>query len=188
MDVGSVSDWIGLVGGATAFWFGYQQYVDAQAWKRAEFLAAEMKAFFADANVARALIFIDYSEIRLDAAGQPSRQGAMFNDVILIRSLAIHTEFENGIESFSQEEMIARNAWDAFFSGLERFSHYVSTGLISTKDLSPYLEYWITKVAVVDPNWKPQPFFVAVHRFVDGYNYTGVRSLFNEFGAPPLVS
>jgi len=29
---------------------------------------------------------------------------------------------------------------------------------------------------------------VAVHRFVDGYNYTGVRSLFNEFGAPPLVS
>ncbi len=184
MDVGSVSDWVGLTGGALAFWFGYRQYVEAQAWKRAEFLAAEMKAFFSDANVARALIFIDYSKIRLDGAGQPSTEGTVFDDGILIRSLAIHTEFEDGIERFSQEEMIARNAWDAFFSGLERFSHYVATGLISTKDLSPYLDYWITRVAVEDPRWKPQQFFVSVHRFVDKYNYTGVKSLFNEVEAP----
>jgi hypothetical protein len=44
----SFSNWIEilkLLGAAAAFWIGLNQYRKSEAWKRLEFVAAEMKAF-----------------------------------------------------------------------------------------------------------------------------------------------
>jgi len=42
---------VGLVGAGVAFFFGLRQYRRSEQWKRAEFVTAEMKEFFAGAKV-----------------------------------------------------------------------------------------------------------------------------------------
>jgi len=176
--------WIGVAAAVAAFVVGLWQYRTAQQWKRAEFVAAEMKAFFADAQVATALILIDYSEIKLDPSGRISKTGRRFDDAMVISALAVHTKFAGEIEKFGEEEMQARLAFDALLTGLERFDHYVRAGLIEIDDLKVYLDYWIDKMGNPAKGWKAAAFYDALADFVNGYGYSGVAHLFLAFQAP----
>jgi hypothetical protein len=181
---GDVPTWIGLIGAFVAFRAGLNQYRTAQQWKRAEFVAAEMKAFFADSQIAIALILVDYSPIRLDHEGRLSKAGWVFDDDKLISSLAIHTQFADDIERFEDDEMLARLAFDSLLTGLERFDHYLRTRLIDLEDLKVYLDYWIDKMGNPSKEWKKPEFYDAFAAFVRAYGYRGVEHLFVEFGVP----
>lgn len=188
---GDLPTWIGLLGAGAAFSIGLSQYRTAQRWKRAEFMAAEVKAFMSEPCVATALLLIDYSEIAL---GRDGRRASATGDLLvvkdetLVRALAIHTAFAGDIESFSEEEMLAREAFDAFFTGLERFEHYLETDLVSADDVRVHLQYWIDKVGNPESGWKPPAFYQAVHAFLNGYEYRGVIHLFQRFGIQPVQS
>ena len=55
-------EWISLAGvlaACAAFANGLWQYAKAQRWERAEFVAAEIKAFESDDLVAKALLMLD---------------------------------------------------------------------------------------------------------------------------------
>jgi len=57
------SNWIEILkilGAAAAFWIGLSQYRKSEAWKRLEFVAAEMKAFYDDATVKLAMGMLDW--------------------------------------------------------------------------------------------------------------------------------
>jgi hypothetical protein len=54
-----------LLGASIAFGVGLFQYRRAQRWKRAEFLANEMKEFFATPRVQKALLLIDWGRRRV---------------------------------------------------------------------------------------------------------------------------
>jgi hypothetical protein len=183
MDAAAVNypEWIGLIGAFVAFTIGLRHYSVAQAWKRAEFMAAEAKAFFDDPKVATALLLIDYSVIRLNQQGVPSPKGAVFDDDILVRALALHTEFVDETERLCQQELQAREAFDSLFAGLERFDHYLQTKLIRIDDLQVHLGYWIDKLANSNSEWKKREFYAAVHQFVHLYGYHGVQHLFAAF-------
>src|SRR5712691_11440775 len=56
----------GLLGTGAALIFGYLQYQKADRWKRAEFLAKEMKDFFGDPDVQNVLLMIDWSPRRVN--------------------------------------------------------------------------------------------------------------------------
>jgi len=185
MDWGDVPSWLGVAGAAGAFGIGLWQYVTAQAWKRAEFVSAEMKAFFGDPQVATALTLIDYSVIRLNQDGKLSKTGWEFNDAKLVDSLAVHTKFVNEIEKFSDDEFLARMAFDALLTGLERFDHYLQANLITLDNLKIYLAYWIDKMGNPSSGWKEPPFYVALHGFVRAYEYRGVQHLFTLFTISP---
>src|SRR5262245_42742493 len=117
VEAGAFPGWIGLVSAVIVFGAGLWQYRAAQAWKRAEFLAIEAKVFFDDPKIATALLLIDYSVIRLNDQGVPSRTGTVFDDDTVARSLALHTEFVDETEHFSTPELQARVAFDALFTG-----------------------------------------------------------------------
>ena len=51
---------VAFLGAAVAFLIGLLQYRKAQRWKRSEWLATEMQAFFADPVVKAALYMIDW--------------------------------------------------------------------------------------------------------------------------------
>src|SRR2546429_1260550 len=57
---------VGSFGTACALVFGYFQYRKADRWKRAEFLAKEMKGFFSDPDVRNVLMMIDWAERRIN--------------------------------------------------------------------------------------------------------------------------
>lgn len=52
---------LALLGASIAFCVGLFQYRKAQRWKRAEFLANEMKDFLANPRVEKALLLIDWT-------------------------------------------------------------------------------------------------------------------------------
>jgi len=57
------SNWIEILkilGAALAFGIGLNQYRKSEAWKRLEFVAAEMKAFYADPAVKLAMGMLDW--------------------------------------------------------------------------------------------------------------------------------
>lgn len=58
----SVIKYGGIAGGLFGFYKSFIEYRNAQKWKKAEFLSKEAKEFFADKNVSRALLFLDYRE------------------------------------------------------------------------------------------------------------------------------
>jgi len=65
---------LGVCGAAVAFVIGLRQYKRAEQWKRAEFIASELKEFFASARVSMALTLIDWGgrNVRLFALQNPN--------------------------------------------------------------------------------------------------------------------
>jgi hypothetical protein len=59
----SFSNWIEILkilGAAAAFWIGLSQYRKSEAWKRLEFVAAEMKVFYDDPAAKLAMGMLDW--------------------------------------------------------------------------------------------------------------------------------
>jgi hypothetical protein len=187
---GDLPTWVGVVGGLLGFAAGLLQYRQAQRWKRAEFAAAEVARFFATPKVQTALLLLDYSSIRLAPNGSrvASRNaGEVYNDNICIQSLQLHTEFKNETETLTFQEMVAREAFDAFLTGLEDMHQFIAAELLSPDDLRPYLSYWLGVMADPRSQWKPQIFYTMMHRFIKGYSYHGVEQLLREILALNLT-
>jgi len=182
--MGSIPDWLTLVGGVVTVLLGVREYRRGEDWKRSEFLAKEVDAFFASPKVATALLLIDYSEINLEPNGRRTTKKTestlTLTDDIVTRGLAIHTDFADGIEQFHGPEMLVREAFDELLTGFERFGHHVKIGLVDADDVSTYLGYWIDKLTNESSGWKPAAFYAAFREFVDAYGYQGARFLFAE--------
>lgn len=180
---GDIPTWVGVFGALIAFGVGLYQYHKAQLWQRSQFVAQQMSAFFADPCIKSALLLLDYSRIRLTSAGTRAKEGEegrVFDDALLIHSLRLHTAFQNEEERFNQSEMLARESFDALFTWLESFDHFLVAGLVTSKDLSPYLRYWLKIMADPKSGWKPPEYYAAVSRFITGYGYHGVRHLIGQ--------
>lgn len=169
----------------SAFCVGLYQYWVAQNWKRTEFVASEVEKFFGDAQVSAALLLLDYNIIRLDEQGKRTRTGGyVYTDDVVTRSLAIHTKNQDEIERFSDEEMVARLAFDALLTWLDRFDHHIDTGLITVADVRIHLRYWVTKLADPRSRWKVAEFYDALYLFAATYEYQGALTLFRRFEIP----
>jgi hypothetical protein len=182
---------LGALGALIVFACGVWQYWQAQQWKRLEFVADQMAKFFSDSQVKTAMRLLDYSRIRLAADGSRaigSDGGTVFDDALCIRSLCLHTDSPDQMEDLPPEEMIAREAFDAFLTRLENLNHFIATKLIKPTDLEPYLSYWLTILADPTKKWKPYEFYVAMHRFITGYGYSGVQDLLEKVGGISLMA
>lgn len=181
----SIVEWLALFGAAVGFGVGLYQNNTAQSWKRTEFVAAEAEKFFNDAKISTALLLIDYNVIRLTPEGKRALKGQaghVYTDDALIKALAVHTKFEDEVEKFSEDEMLAREAFDALLTGLESFDHHIQAGLITMEDVQVYFRYWLPKLSSAESGWKGAEFYVALHAFIDAYEYRGVQRLFRTFG------
>ena len=154
---------LALIGAIVGFLVGLFQYRRAQRWKKAEFLANEMKYFFATPRVQRALILIDWGSRRFQllesgAANTPQTlvtrkmQALGLRPHVLLGPAASDDEvfvIEGTIarKGFTVEEAAIRDCYDAFLDGLEQFSSYVKTSLVDINSLRPYLGYWIAEIA-----------------------------------------
>lgn len=167
---------------------GLRQRKEEQRWKRVEFVAAKIKEFFDQRPVQTAMWLLDYSRLWLmpdgtrPSAGIKAGEGLLIADPVMISSLCDHRTFADDTESFGPDEMVCREAFDAWLTGLETIEQHVQTGLIAVDDLRPYLEYWIDKMASPDSEWKDPEFYVALAKFIEAYGYSGVQRLCVYFG------
>jgi hypothetical protein len=180
---------------------GLYQYRKAQLWKRAEFVAAEMKAFFSDAEVRRATTMIDwgirkinlFSSLNTDQTSWPTvtreMQCRALSPHVLISDVATDTmhpptEVISGAkQGFSLVEAAIRDSYDGLLDGLERFSSYLEAGLLSKDDLEPYLGYWIRDIASDGEDATEKLWTAMLFVYIDFYDFSGVQKLFRLYGS-----
>ncbi len=158
-----------------AFGIGLAQYVRAQQWKRAEFVAHQIRDFENNSLVRRAMKMLDF---RAGSIMVEARE-IKFDDLILTRALP----HEDLIPLTTPDQADIRLAFCDFFDGLERLNHFVEAGLITPAHLNPYLPYWFNRFTT--SAYKSREFMDSIWTFIDGYEYEGVRELASKFGFRP---
>lgn len=189
---------VGLGGTFIAVVIGVRSYLRTEQWKRAEFLAREMKEFFANERVQRALTLIDWGTRNVNLVDGDSAGDVLVTRRMQVRALLPHTlrkvasdpevfstnpkEVDHPDDRrFSPAEAAIRDCYDAFLDGLEAFSSYVKTGLIETDDLRSYLQYWIEDIHAAKKDADDAAWSAALATYIAVYRFDGVLWLFAEF-------
>lgn len=150
------------------------EYTKAQKWKKAEFLAKEMKEFFADVDVKNATLMLDWNEIEIHTNCD---QHFLFTDNLLKEALKHHKE-----RTFPGELATVRQIFDNFLFKLGMFQSYIESNLVSKKDLEPYLKYWIEIIADPQKMRKNDEDIKQLWKFINNYEYEAIVKLFKNFG------
>jgi hypothetical protein len=181
------------------------QYWRNQQWKRAEFLAAEMRAFFTTPRVRNTLAMIDWGGRNIDLYASENRDvktWPLITRNLQLRALLPHPIVNAGVDAertggqdaersdvsggdlrdFTADETAVRDCYDELLDGLERFASYAATGLIRPADLRPYLGYWIDDIASKKGDDLDLAWTCVFLSYVEFYGFTAVQRLFLDFG------
>ena len=188
----------GTIGSVIVFSIGVSTYLRTEKWKRAEFLANEMKEFFTNSRVSKTLFLIDWGsrELQLIEDRSPADARVVVTRTMQTMALRPHTMLErtgsdpevftveDGVTTvgFTQSEAAIRDCYDAFLDGLERFASYVETGLTDVRSLRPYIGYWIDDISSPTENADDAGWCAALLTYISFYRFDGVLNLFDAFG------
>jgi hypothetical protein len=176
-----------VAGGIVAFVVGLWQYRRAQKWKRSEWVAQEMRQFFGDADVRRALLMIDWGKREITFSTDSAPFGTVtyaVSDAMIVKALQHHTLRK---EKFSDEETLIRDTFDRFLDGLERLASFRACRLVSANDLRPYLAYWFNKIRDAEEGNSQRQRLVQLRRYIESYGFRGVQQLFLDYRDDPLL-
>ena len=153
------------------------EYVKAQKWKKAEFLAKEVKEFYANVDVQNALLMLDWNEIEIEIPiGE--QDSFVFNDKMFKSALIPHQIKED----FTSEETKIRLTFDEFLFKFGMFQNYVDSGLIKSEDLRPYFNYFIDLMGDLSQNRKHADCLKQLWIYIVFYNFIPVIKLLKSFG------
>lgn len=184
----------GLLLSLTAGVVALRTFLRNEKWRRAEFLAREMKEFFADERVQKSLTLIDWGvrRMKLFADGESvvvtrALQALALRPHILLNTsdsdLMMDAEANDVSQgAFTPSEARIRDCYDGLLDGLERLSSYVQTGLVEISALRPYIGYWIDDIHSSSENKMDCAWAGALLTYINFYRYQGVLWLFSEFG------
>ncbi|HEY9879611.1 MAG TPA: lipase family protein, partial [Leptolyngbyaceae cyanobacterium] len=197
-------------------------YQKQRHWQRVELARREVKAFRERDAIRKVLDILDYEEYRLFYVNHPqdgrlltfeaddfrlrralrshdqmvkTRQGldeikrlAQRNS-INAKTMAVFEQYEN--EEFVIE-IILRDWFDSFLSGLEYFDSLIESGMISAKDLRPFVIHWVRLIG--DRNYRRKGgsgFYDQLFHYIHWAGYSRVQKLFERYGykiLPPPYS
>jgi hypothetical protein len=171
----------GLSVTAVAFTSGTYQYWKAQRWRRAEFVAQEIRSMKADRLVQAAMLMLDWDgrEIELNPdQPDPQKHWVVVTQEMVVSALRRHDQGP----PFASHEAKIRDAFDRFLDYLERFNQFAEAGLVRASAFEPYLRYWCALIA--DERRAVSP---ALWAYMDFYGYRGVQRLLSSLGYAILI-
>lgn len=177
------TNWITLVGvisSLSAFLAGLLQYIKAQKWKRAEFVAKEIKEFESNHTIQIAMQMLDWNarKFKLFQEEESDEREVVVNDDILCSALVPHDE----TTKFTRVQLCIRDIFDHFLDALVRFEHFIQSDLVNHKEFRPYLIYWIEIMGNKDSKRKPSIFYERLWGYIVFYKYSHVQKLFSRYG------
>jgi hypothetical protein len=178
------------------------QYRRAQRWKRAEWVAQEMKSLFADPLVQAALLLIDWHEFDVrrlfPGKGYEKDRDPLLRKDEIQNALRTQNDVAEGLPHekrgllcFGPLEAEIRAAFDRLFDGIERFDAYYTTALVKESDLRPYLGYWARKIC--DEAAKEGSRAYQLRVYMNAYEFKGALRLLarlakaTRFHRPPRL-
>lgn len=175
-------DWImaavTVIGVPAALW----QYVQAQRWKRAEWVAEEIKEFLASPATANALWMLDWNarSLPLLHPGAKANERFDYEQETLLHALSSDSSPQK--RDYSPAEVSIRDCFDSLLNGLERFQHFVDAGLVGVNDLAPYLQYWLEVIGDPENTRKSAEVRRRLWGYIHDYGYDGVERLLRSRG------
>ncbi|MBB1287033.1 hypothetical protein HRH25_21805 [Flavisolibacter sp. BT320] len=172
----------GGIGGFYLFLVGLRRYTKDQVWKRHEFVAKEIKEFTSDRMVRNSMSMLDWGERYIELFPDKPNYDDRFAKVdrmILKLALQYHgfRTKEYGKDRFTSVEVAIRDNFDYFLSHLERFEQFIQAGLITPKELEPYLNYWVSTIADnIEADVRN-----AIYHYINQYGFMGTQQLFSRF-------
>lgn len=168
-----------VLGGIGAFYLfivGLKRYAKDQIWKRNEFVALRANEFNSDKMVRNTMYMLDwgkrYIELFPDNPNYTDRY-AKVTRRILKSALQSHRIKKQ----FSKVEVAIRDNFDSFFNYFEVFEQYIEAGLITPKEIEPYLKYWIETISDdMELDVKN-----TIHHYLNEYNFKGSQNFFRRF-------
>ena len=140
MDLKDFIETVGIIIALVGLLFGlYQYYVNAK-WKRSEFAAKQLDLLTSDPDITFCCQVLDYS-YRIFPV--PKKYRNITNETWFVHEWS---KLESAMQPESQQAkfewplILYRDAFDRFFTYLERMNHYMSIGIFTRKDIS-ILEY-----------------------------------------------
>ncbi len=188
---------LGFGGTITALLFGLFQYRRSEKWKRAEFVAKEIKEFESDPVVRNALLMIDWGVRKINLNFVPNEQFENYTEVtreMQRKALMPHScktvkdseasddDAEGPVRGFTSVEALIRDAYDTLLDHLERFGNFVRSGLVSKEEFEPYLIYWLHSITANEGSKEDRAWRLALLTYISFYQYSGVRHLFKVHG------
>lgn len=135
---------VALGAAVIAFLVGLWQYRRSQEWKRAEWVAQEMRLLFDAPLVKAALMMLDWDQRQIPLPDPDTGEfiPVWVDDDTVAKALRAH----GSDVTFPAPQAAIRDAFDALLDGLERFASYVEVKLIKQSDLGPYFAYWAARM------------------------------------------
>ncbi|EFK36258.1 Uncharacterised protein [Chryseobacterium gleum] len=158
------------------------EYSKSQKWKRNEFLAKEMKDFFSDRDVKKALLILDWNRIDIplyenEIPSNKERSIFFVDETHLENSLSVSPNSE-----FNDEETIIRKSIDEFLVRLSTLQNYIDNNLFTTKDLKPYIIYWMGLIGDKNRANKNPIYIEKLWLFIKRYEYSQVIKMLKNYG------
>ena len=172
---------IAAAGGLYLFFIGLKRYLNDQIWKRNEFVAKEIKEFTSDKMAQNIMSIFDWGSRYVELFPNKPNYDDRFVKVdrqILKSALQFHEirDSDSSKKRFTPTEVAIRDNFDCFLFYFERFEHFIEAGLITAKELEPYLRYWIDTISE-DMESDVRNF---INHYIDRYEYKGTQSFFYD--------
>lgn len=177
---------LGVLAAALVFLFGLYQYEVGQKWKREEFLAGTVNDFGGRTSVENAKKMIELlmfypqgRKLRLYPDAPDAEQSVRVENILSALD-------PDATYLLTDDEKQIRECFDAFFSRLERFEHYIESKLVEEDSVYIYLNYWINilmgretvqgKGAMLDQNH-----LAALMGYVEYYEFPKIDDLLERY-------
>lgn len=187
----------GLILSVIAGVVALRSFLRNEKWKKAEFLASEMKEFFADDRVQKSMLLIDWGvrRIQLFSQSNTDSEGVVVTRQMQVSALRPHVLLSSpdsdslmnaestthGQGAFTPDEARIRDCYDGFLDGLERISSYARTGLVEISALRPYIGYWISEIHSSTDYVQDAAWSASLLTYINFYHFEGVMWLFKAF-------
>lgn len=154
--VEDVVEWIefvsklGIVAAGIVFWVGLYQYQQGQKWMKEQFLAGAVKEFMDSKPADNARLMLD--TLRLYNEGIDIRFDHSRDDPpVTVKKEEILAALNPKIKQGGQKVIRIRECFDDYFNLLERFEHYIQTGLVPKDSVYTYINYQINLLSEGGP-------------------------------------
>ena len=168
---------IGGIGTLYIFIEGLRRYSKEQTWKRNEFVAERAREFNANKMVQNTMFMLDWGKRYIELfPDEPTKQNRYVK--VTRTTLKAALQSHRLKQKYKKEEVAIRDNFDCFLNYFEVFEQYIEAGLLTSKELEPYLKYWIITISdEIETDVRN-----TIHHYINEYGFKGTQNLFKRFG------
>lgn len=171
------------------------QAKEQQTWKKAEFLANEVKDFYADKRIERVTHIVDWDtcKIRFDEKAEqvlcihddaknakaklegPFAEKFFSKNLVVIISQALRVHGKD--DRFTELESAVRDEFDWFFFRLGQFQHMIVSKLFTYEEVEIHLDYVLDLFSGGLPNRVSPALTKTLDAYMKNYSFAAAKSL-----------